>query len=421
MHNTRRIASGLLAVLLSAGAGTGCDGQDAGGLDDDRLRVMIDSLLPGIAEASGLEVRRSVSFAVQPRSEVRSFIEGQLRDELTPEELDGMDRVYKGLGLLPDTLDLRALLLELYTEQVVGYYDPRTDRLYVVEGATPETVAPVVAHELVHALQDQHADLDSLVARERGNDRQVAAQAAAEGQATLVMMALQASQLSGQPIDPGSLPDLGPLLRPALEAENQQYPVFQNAPRIIQETLLFPYLSGAAFVQELFRAHTGAGVPVPFGPQLPQSTEQVMNPRTHFLADRDAPTELTLSEPDEGWEAAYSNTLGQLEVGIFLTEHLGDGEATADGWDGDRYVLLRGPADRHAVVWYSVWDDDAAADRFADAYRRTLGARPSRVGRVERAEVGGRPVVTVVEADREVGLDAVPVPALLTLEERPEM
>jgi hypothetical protein len=410
MRTTNRTAVAIFTLVLAAGAGTACGAQDRG-LDDRELGAMIDSLLPPIAEASGLEVRRSVRFSMQSREDARRFIQDQLDRELGPEELAGMERAYKALGLLPETLDLRGLLLELYTEQVVGYYDPATDRLYVVEGVTRGTAGPVVAHELVHALQDQLTDLDSLVARDRGNDRQMAAQAAAEGQATLVMIALQAAESSGDAIDPGRLPDLGEMMRPALEAENEQFPIFQNAPRLIRETLLFPYLGGASYVQALFRNRAGAGVPVPFGEDLPQSTEQVLDPAGRFVDGPDVPTELELGAPGSGWRVVYQNTLGQLETRILLTEHAGPGAAVAaGGWDGDRYALLEGPDGGEAVVWYSVWDDAESADRFA---ARLAGAGDR--WRVERIDADGRPGVRAVIAEGPVP----PVPALVSAREVP--
>ena len=401
MVRTRRIAL-TLALLATAVVAPACDAQS--GMTDDELRVMIDSLLPSIAEVSGMAVRRPVQFAMQSRADARRFIEDQLDEELGPEQLDGMERAYKAFGLLPDTLDLRAMLLDLYTEQVVGYYDPATDRLYVLDEATAATAGPVVAHELVHALQDQHTDLDSLVARERGNDRQMAAQAAAEGQATLVMVALQAARMSGQSVDFGALPDLSELLGPALEAENEQFPVFRRAPRLVRETLLFPYMAGAGFMQALFRARGGDGPPVPFGDLLPQSTEQVLAPESRFITQRDAPTEVRLGPTGDGWEVVYSNVLGQLETSIMMTELLGErGTDAAQGWDGDRYVLLRGPDGGEALVWYSVWDDSEAADAFAELLRT---AEPART--VEPLDHAGRPVVRVVITGDELPGAAVP-------------
>src|SRR5690606_485731 len=117
------------------------------------------------------------------------------------------------------------------------------------------------------------------------------------------------------------------------------------------------------------------------------------------------------------WRLVYENTLGALETEILLNEHLGAGaEQAAQGWDGDRFRLLEAPGGGRALVWYSVWDDADAADAFAAAYRRVLERRAqTRHGRVERLEVEGRPVVLVVDAERGVSLDSVPVPALVGL------
>src|SRR5690606_1294328 len=147
----------------------------------------------------------------------------------------------------------------------------------------------------------------------------------------------------------------------------------------------------------------------PLGPLLPQSTEQVMQPRERFIEARDEPTELALDAANGAggagdWRLLYENTLGALETEILLTEHLGAGaERAAQGWDGDRYRLLEAPGGGRALAWYSVWDDADAADAFAAAYRRVLERRAgTRHGRVERLEVEGRPVVLVVDAERAV-------------------
>jgi hypothetical protein len=410
----------LLALSLALPATTACQPRDRL-LDSDGLAAMIDSLLPPIATASGLAIVRPVEYQLQPRSEARRFIERQLHE--LAGEMTGMERSYKQLGLLPDTLDLAALMLELYTEQVVGYYDPRTSRLYVVEGIDAPNAAPVIAHELVHALQDQHADLDALVAPRRGNDRQMAAQAAAEGQATLVMMALQAAETTGRSIDPAALPELGPLLRPALEAEHEGFPVFARAPRIVRESLLFPYLHGTAFLQALYRhLPRGDEPPVPFGNLLPTSTQQVMNPVDRFIRERAEPLELALDSPGGGWTTAYENTLGKFELTILLAELLGEPAVdVARGWAGDRYALLDGPAGEAALVWASVWEDAAAADRFATRYRQLLDRRDGWGGVVLREERDGHQLVRVVQARADLDLAAVPAPAILSIEPRPDL
>src|SRR5690606_7183334 len=208
------------------------------------------------------------------------------------------------------------------TEQVLGYYDPRERTLFVVSGEDVDDIRQVVAHELVHALQDQHTDLDSLIAGERGNDRQTAAHAAMEGHAMLVMFTLLAEEATGATIDPAALPNPAEELGPALEAQNSEYPVFRRAPAVIRETLLFPYLSGVDFVHALWSARRPMDrYPAPLDSLLPQSTEQVMHPEERFIARRDAPVAVAPVDVPGGWRVEREDELGQLETAIFLDQH----------------------------------------------------------------------------------------------------
>ncbi|MGH7482615.1 MAG: hypothetical protein ACRELV_10705, partial [Longimicrobiales bacterium] len=197
-------------------------------------------LLPRIQELSGLASLGPIQVERRDRDELRTYLIEQLERELPPEQVEGIEATYRLLGLLPDTLDLRALLLELYTEQVLGYYAPEMETLYLVEGAQPEALRPILAHEIVHALQDQHAPLDSLTSPARGNDRRLAAQAALEGHATLVMLRFILEDRLGREIPPGALPDLGAQLDVAVAMRGGDFPVFDASPAIIRETLIYP-------------------------------------------------------------------------------------------------------------------------------------------------------------------------------------
>lgn len=409
-----------LAIWVLSGT-TPCPAQSAP--DSAALRALVDSIMPQIEQVSGMKERRPVQFARPTRAQVETYIEQELKRHFPGEELTATRDLYADLGLVPDTLDLRRLMLDLYMEQVVGYYDPATKKLYVVRGVPMDSVVPVLSHELVHALQDQYVNLDSLISGKRGNDRQSAAQAAMEGQATVLMIALMGKRL-GQRVDIARLPDLGDKWGAMLQAGYRRYPVFRKAPHIIQETLLFPYIRGSSFMQALARAaeqHGGSGPPpLPFDSLLPQSTEQVLYPDSKFIAQRDTPTNVVIGPAASGWHIRYQNTMGEFEMSIFLSQYLGEamGDRDARGWDGDCIALLRGPAGQDAVVWYSVWDDTASANRFAAAYRRTLAARHGRRGLVTRRQVQGRPVVAVVETPAGARPRDVPAPAIVRLDTR---
>lgn len=384
-----------ITLLTLALPSASCKGQEPKSVDDPALVAAVDSLMPQLEKLSGLKKLKPITMKHQSREDLRKYVATRLHEEMPVDELKGITAAYAALGLVPDTIDLEKVLLDLYAEQVAGYYDPKTDAFYMVEGTPRELLRPTLAHELVHALQDQHADLDSLISRKRGNDRQTAAQAAIEGHATLVMFAILADP-SGN-FDVSMLPDMSAQLRPVMEAQNSQFPVFQAAPRIIRETMLFPYVSGAGFVQQLWRAQRNSGdrFGAPLGSRLPQSTEQVMHPLTAYLATRDHPTELQFSQNAPG-RLIYENTLGELEISILLAEHTGNSAAAA-GWDGDRYRVVD-VAGKAVLFWQTVWDDAAAADRFAAAYRSVARKRPGRAIHVQRNAVGQMSGVWIVDA-----------------------
>ena len=373
---------------------------------DTGLATLLSDLLPLVERSSGLEALRPPRLARADRERLRAYLQEQLREQLPVERARKLTAVYARFGLVPDTLDLQGLLAGLYQEQVVGYYDPAADTLFVLADVPPEQLETVLAHELVHALQDQHVDLDSLVgAVEGANDRGTAVQAAVEGHATLAMLEIQLSRMTGTEADVAQLPDLGAQLQ-GLDlsqlGEGAGLPELRDAPRVIREALIFPYVGGLGFVQALWKAREGR--PAPFGRWLPVSTEQVLHPERLLPPRRDEPTDIAFgAEPPEGWTLVYEDGLGELETRLFLEEHLGDDEAAragAAGWDGDRSRLLRGPPGE-VLVWVSVWDSDAEADAFADAARTAWGRRyagdADRRVRVERAALGGRPSVRVLD------------------------
>jgi hypothetical protein len=396
-------------ALVVAAACSDSAGGDAGGGEPAELRALVDSLLPALEQLSGLEAIEPVRVERRSVDQVRAYVEQQLTEELPPDELEGVHATYALLGLIPDTLDLRALLLDLYTEQIVGYYDPETETLYAVEGVRRDALRPVLAHELVHALQDQHANLDSLISGERGNDRQVAAQAAIEGHATLVMFALLAGEAAGEPVDPASLPNPAEQLRIAMESPGSQLPVFSRAPAAMREMLLFPYVAGAGFVQAIWRADAAdTSRHAPLGEHLPHSTEQVLWPMDRFIATRDAPTELRFDSA-AAWRTVHENTLGAFESKLFLQEHLGPAESHALGWDGDRFRVLEDAQGRHALIWYSLWDDAASADAFTADVRDVLAAGSlAAAGAVRQELLEGRSLVRIVIAPSTLPADSVP-------------
>jgi hypothetical protein len=350
---------------------------------------LVGKFVPKIEKATGLAFKQAPKVEKRSPDEVRTFLEKQFTDNVPPLELDGATRAYKLLGLLPDSLDLRKFMLRLLNEQVIGYYDPATKVLYVVNDTSSGRAALVevtLAHELVHTLQDQYLPLDSIQKQRDDNDRQTAAQSVMEGQATYEQMS---SMLGGDMAVrmPGGWDRVRDMIR-----ENQTaMPVFNSAPMLLQETLLFPYLSGAEFVRRFKEAR--AGQP-PWKP-LPASTEQVLH-IAKYLAN-EMPVQVTLPTLLSGTKV-YENNLGEFETRLFLFEalqDLGTAARSAEGWAGDRYVVASLPAGP-AITWVTVWDTPVDAGEFRDAAQRAaqrrLGVPGTGAGEVRRFEGKGRVV-----------------------------
>jgi len=336
---------------------------------DPALGAQVAELLPALAAQAGMQLVRPIRAERRTREQLESYLLFKLDQDLPPEKARSLARTYSLVGLVPEDLDLRQLLVSVYKEQVAGFYDPDSTALFVMEDMPEDMLQGVLVHELVHAVQDQTANLDSLTADERGNDRQAAAQSAIEGHATFVMFEYMAEQSGAGPLDISSLPDLSRLLEPAMLA---QYPALAAAPAIVQESLLFPYSEGMSFMKAFWTQEEDR--PPPFGAFLPQSTEQVMEPERAFGPEPDPPTELVL-DPIPGYESVYSDVFGQGELSVLLEQHLGEeGRSLAVGWDGDRHVLLRGTDGREGLVWVSVWDSEDVRDRFVQGFQPALVA-----------------------------------------------
>ena len=381
-------AAGALALMLSA-CGQQVPDTSLVLSSDPALRTRVAELLPVLAERAGMELTHPIRAERRTREELEGYLRFKLDEELPPEEARVKTRSYALLGMVPEDLDLRDLLLSVYTEQVAGFYDPDSTALFVIDDMEVAFLETVLVHELVHAVQDQTANLDSLTQKARGNDRQVAAQSAIEGHATLVMLEHMAEGLRGEPVDLSTLPDFSQSIRPALEAMRTQYPVLASAPAVIQESLLFPYIEGASFVAASWESAEGR--PPPFDAFLPQSSEQILNPERGPMAQEDPPTELRL-EVSGGLAATYGNTIGQMELQILIDAWLGEGKRhLAQGWDGDRFVLVESPTGgEDGLVWASIWDSEVQRDAFVNGLSLGLHTPPAQATLVA-LEILGRP------------------------------
>jgi hypothetical protein len=366
--------------------------------------------VPMIEKAVGLKFKSPPKVEMRSKAQVREFVLKQLTDSQATRDIAGQEAAYKRFGMIPDTLKLQPFLTNLLEEQIVGYYDPHTKVLYVVEGSAKDIANITITHELVHALQDQYISMDSVQKIKDDNDRLSAAQSVFEGQAVYEQISIMLGG-SNMAIN---LPGGWDRIRDLIRESQSSMPIFAGAPRVIQETLIFPYLSGAEFYRNYKERKPGTVI----YNDMPTSTEQIIHPAAFFV-NRDAPTRVTLG-PLSNATDSYENDLGEFETRLFLFEHLKDqNEAVrgASGWDGDRYAVVNTPQGP-GIAWLTVWDSSVEAAEFFDLAGQAIEKRfdvkavtsanksdksyssRDRSLRLTAAEVQGRPVVIYVDVPK---------------------
>ncbi len=405
-----RLSLCLTVVLLGAGVGggTACRERAQAVERDALIRDLVRRLKVQAESVTGLRFTRDVAVLQRSRPQVRDYILRKFDEDVPPADLAGAEAAYKLFGLIPDSIDLRAVMVDLLTEQVAGYYDPDSGALFIpTDLDDPFRVRLVASHELLHALQDQYLPLDSIINQRHRNDRRVAAQAVLEGQATFYQIPILMPEQQPETLPPNWFWRQ----RAAMALQQAQMPQFSRAPLWLRESLIFPYLGGADFIGWFVRTHPGQR---PYGDAMPVSTEQILHPDRYDAGDQ--PVELRFREPGPD-TTRYEDNLGEFEIGLLLTQLLHDtsetqGPATARGWGGDRYRVYGANAD--ALVWYSVWDDAAARDRFARTLSAAWTARrsgaPQRRFAIASLEVDGRAGVRLVDAPTGwIGWRALPL------------
>jgi hypothetical protein len=315
--------------------------------------------------------RSQVPLDYLSRDGLASYLGEVIDSEYPVEQALADQRLLVAFGLLEPESDLRAMRERLLRENIAGFYDERPGRKRLYAVSEDRRLTPmnqvVLAHELRHALQDQYAEVGSLLPRDVGDfdDRRLALMSLLEGDATLVMERFLLRRLTILP-DDGELPDLSGLSLPA--------PPVPGAPDVLRDQLLQPYLVGRDFAQAVFRSGGWAALKAAWL-DPPQSTEQVLHPEKFLKRERSLDVSVAYA-PSAG-RLLDEGVLGELLARTLLGEETA-GQASA-GWGGDAFRVWD-VSGRTLLVWRSTWDTAADAAEFAEALR----------GRFERSHGAGR-------------------------------
>jgi hypothetical protein len=356
----KRFISFLWALVLATACLGGADvarGQQAAtappttgadGTANAEFAAAADEVLEQMSEITGLKLRTPLKKTLRSREEIRAYVIKQMDEDKNPLERYAGQRSAEAFGLIPKGFDLDTFMVELLTEQIAGLYDPKAHEFYIADWIPLADQRMVMAHELTHALEDQHFQIEDWVKAARPNDdAELAREAVLEGSA---MAAMVDFLLQGTGSSLRDLPDFDPSM---LVGDLADSPTLQKAPRFIKDTLIFPYFGGLKFSAAILKPSGWSGLPGVFT-KPPLSTQQILHPALYRSGKIPAPVTLPATEKMLGadWSKLEENTLGEFGWVEVLKQFLGDERAKplSEAWDGDRYIVYEQKQTKRVVL-----------------------------------------------------------------------
>ncbi len=328
----------------------------------DPATQLLDSLGDRASLIRSLFPVRGIERKFIGRDELGDRMQSALYEDA--EEIGELEALYRTLGIIASDESLLDILLSLYAENVLGFYDADEERLYVVGEAdelTPRDQLTYV-HEYVHGLQQQHFDMaGTLDAFEGDSDRSRAFRGLVEGDASVAEVLYMLNHLDEEE---------QAQVRAAPSASAGS--AYRDAPRVVRRIFAFPYVEGFQFVAGLFTEIEDWDLVDDAYAAPPQSTEQIIHPETYRSGEGPLKVELPDLAPalGEGWRETTTDTLGELLIQAYMEMHLPPESASqaAAGWGGDRFTLYEDAGGETLLYALLRWDSEEDAVEFFEAF-----------------------------------------------------
>jgi hypothetical protein len=398
----------------------------------------VAEFLARVADARRLEPRARVEGRELDRAALIASVRAHVARELPPDVIRNQGELLLGLGLVPPEFDYEEGTFRLLEAQLAGFYEYRDKKMYLAADLDASSADLALAHELVHALQDQHFDLASRMAyKPEANDRESAFQALAEGDATSAMMDVMAPERRLAVEVPDDLFVAG------IEGSMSGSTAGEIAPQVLRASLIAPYVDGVLFVHALRRRGIARGSADPTGwaevdrawKSPPETTEQLLHLDKYDAREPAEKVGPVVAPTESGWSTFYEDVFGEQGLRISAEQWMPKRAAAlvAGGWGGDRLAVFRRalpnrppestlspvtpsarvPPGTYAVAWHIKFDAgrhdvDAEAREAFKALAEVL--RPARVAAgnticIERGVLGP---LAVARLGRDVVLTAGP-------------
>jgi hypothetical protein len=310
--------------------------------------VAADEVLAQMSQITGLPLRTPLKKSLRSRQEIRAHIIQEMNDDKDVAERYAGARSAEAFGLLPKGFDLDSYMIDLLTEQIAGLYDPKAREFYVADWIPIDDQRMVMAHELTHALEDQHFQIEAWAKAARPNDDgELARESVLEGSA-MVAMVEYLLQGSGRSLQ--DLPDIDPAM---LIGDMADTPLLKKAPPFLKDALIFPYLDGLTFSAAILKPTGWEGLSRIFS-KPPVSTQQILHPALYTSGKVPVAVSLPSMEKALGadWVKLEENVMGEFGWKEVLKQFIGEPRAKplSAAWEGDRYSVYEQKQTKHLLL-----------------------------------------------------------------------
>lgn len=338
----------------------------------------MDIIQAQVTSIRGLDLLTGLQRDMMSEEELKDVVVNEFFADYTPEDAVKDTLELSVFGLLEPDFDLLQFYLDLYSEQIAGYYDSETKEMYVVGGEFTGLERLTYSHEYTHVLQDQHYDLENgLNLNEDTCETEAeycsAVKALVEGDASLTEQLWFLSN--------GTEQDRSDIIN---FQQTYSSPVYDSAPAFMKEDFLFPYQQGFDFANALYSRGKWAAVDAAFA-DPPVTTEQILHPEK-YPDDKPVVVEIEdyVYDLGAGWSEYDRNVMGEwytyLILGAGRSANIRldqeDAKNAAAGWDGDTFLFLINEASSEtAFIWLSTWETQKDSNEFFTASRDYGNAR----------------------------------------------
>ena len=326
----------------------------------------IREVVEDVEDVRGLWRKTTLQIVLLDDALFSKALKAKAQKELTNVAVAAERARWAAFGLAPPDADPAKIMLGVLDEQVAGFYDPDTKTLTVREkppasaGASADTFELVIAHEVEHALQDQHFGFPDM-AKLPDDDARLARMALYEGDAMATMIAVGAHR-AGRPVKLalGMASAAARGMSPGQLAQTAGYsPELLQAPAVVREELALPYVAGLGLVAEVHRRGGFELVDKMFA-RPPTSTHHVLHPDAYLAGEQ--PVRVPYPPVPVGMQALATGRMGELGARLALQVCVDEDVARdfAQQWAGDAYTIVRGPLDGVSLVWSTAWSGEGA-------------------------------------------------------------